>query len=288
MFLLTISLMRLMGKSSIVQLTPYDLVAIIILGTVVAEPLISTEFLPTIIRAVALVLFYIIFAKLSLNQIMNRFLLGEPSILIKDGQIIEENLEKEHLSLLQLLSILRTEGYSKLTEIDFAVLEPTGSVSVIPIPSARPVTLADLDIEREYEGIPMAVIIDGIIQKRNLKLVNRSEEWLLEKLKKRGIDNTKDIFYAFVEDKSDRLYLSLRDSANLKQREEVKIKNKEEVDNFKISEEDQEIYLIKDGELQLKELANMGIDKSELLNCLGVKHFDSIEEVKIKQKLEND
>jgi len=276
--------MRLMGKSSIVQLTPYDLVAIIILGTVVAEPLISTEFMPTVIRAAILVLFYIIFAKLSLNQIMNRFLLGEPSILIKDGQIIEQNLEKEHLSLMQLLSILRTAGYSKLTEIDFAVLEPTGSVSVIPIPSARPVTLADLDIEREYEGIPMAVIIDGIVQKGNLKLVDRSEEWLLEKLKQKGIDNSKDIFYAFVEDKSDKLYLSLRDSADIKLREEIKVKNKDAVDDSKFSEKNKELYLIRDGRLQLKELAVMGIDKSELLSCLGVSNFDDIEEVKIKQR----
>jgi uncharacterized membrane protein YcaP (DUF421 family) len=216
MFTLTIAVTRLMGKASIVQLTPYDLVAIITLGTIAAEPLISTKFVPSIIRVLVLVFFYVIFAKLTLNQSMNKLLLGEPTILIKDGQIIEDNLEKEHISLMQLLSILRTSGYSKLTEIDYAVLEPTGNISIIPIPDARPVTLADLDIEAESEGIPMAVIIDGRVQNRNLKLVNRDEEWLMKKLTDRGIDNIKDIIYAFVEDQTDKLYLSLRDSNEFK------------------------------------------------------------------------
>jgi uncharacterized membrane protein YcaP (DUF421 family) len=217
MFVLSVALMRLMGKSSIVQLTPYDLVAIIILGTIAAEPLITTEFGPTIVRVGVLVLLYLIFAKLTLNQTMNKFLLGEPSILIKHGQIVEDNLEKEHISLIQLISILRTAGYSKLTEIDYAILEPTGTISIIPVPSARPVTLADLDIKGKYEGIPVAVVIDGIIQKKNLKLVNKTEEWFKKQLSQNGIDNIKDIIYAFVVDRSNNIYVSLRNSSEIKE-----------------------------------------------------------------------
>jgi len=157
-----------MGKSSIVQLTPYDLVAIFIISTIITEPLISTEVIPTIYSSLIVVGFYLLFAKLTLNQTLNKFLLGEPSILIKHGKIVEDTLEKEHISLVQLLAILRNAGYSKLTEVDFAILEPTGFISVIPVPSSRPVTLSDLDIEGQYEGLPLALIVDGKIQKRNL------------------------------------------------------------------------------------------------------------------------
>jgi len=210
MFTLSITLTRLMGKSSIVQLTPYDLIAIVTLGTIAAEPLISTKLLPSIISLVTLVVLYLIFAKLTLNQRMNKLLLGEPTILIREGKIVEDNLEKEHISLIQLLAILRNNGYSKISEVNYAILEPTGNISIIPISSARPVTLADLNIEAEDEGIPIALIIDGIIQKKNLKLVNKEEKWLKDKLKKEGIKDIKKVIYAFVESKNDQLYLNLR------------------------------------------------------------------------------
>ncbi|TDX48878.1 DUF421 domain-containing protein [Orenia marismortui] len=176
MFILSIALTRFMGKSSIVQLTPYDLIAIITLGTIAAEPLISTKVMPSIISLIALVFFYVIFAKLTLNQKMNKLLLGEPTILIKAGKIVEDNLEKEHISLIQLLAILRNNGYSKLSEVNYAILEPTGNISIIPVSSARPVTLADLNIKAEDEGIPIALIIDGIVQKKNLRLVNKNQK----------------------------------------------------------------------------------------------------------------
>lgn len=296
MFVLTIGLMRLMGKSSIVQLTPYDLVAIIIVGTIVAEPLISSDFVPSIVRVMIVVGFYLIFAKLSLNQIMNKFLLGEPSILIKHGQIVEDILEREHISLIQLLSILRTAGYSKLTEIDFAILEPTGSISVIPVPAARPVTLADLDIEGQYEGIPMALIIDGTVQKRNLKLVDKDERWLQDQLIEEGIDNIKDIIYAFIDDQSEELHYSLRNKVSIDTLNENQEKIREQDDDSETEHSkrkgashqrslDRKIYLMKDNKLQLEGLQEAHITKSQLLEILERENFDEIEEVVLQQKV---
>ncbi len=281
MFLLTISLMRFMGKSSIVQLTPYDLVAIIIVGTIVSEPLISTEFAPSIVRAILIVIFYWIFAKLSLNQHMNKFLLGEPSILIKHGKIVEDVLEKEHLSLIQLLSILRNAGYSKLTEIDYAILEPTGSISVIPIPSARPVTLADLDIKGEYEGLPISVVIDGVIQKKNLKLVNKDKEWLKMKLTEEGINNLKQVIYAFVEDQSETLYYNLRSSDVDQANNQTQFP-----DNSNFNQIERKIYLIQDRKIQLEGLKEAKMTKSELLDLLKANNTDGIDELVLHQSLQ--
>ncbi len=281
MFILTIGIMRLMGKSSIVQLTPYDLVAIIIVGTIIAEPLISPDFWPAILRSVIIVLLYLLFAKLSLNQIMNKFLLGEPSILIKHGKIVEDVLEREHISLIQLLSILRTAGYSKLTEIEYAILEPTGSISVIPISSARPVTLSDLNIEGEYEGLPLAVVIDGKIQKKNLQLVDKDEAWVMEKIRSKGVTDLKQIIYGFIDDQNSKIYLNLRDSPNS---ENELISDQTTAANNDMNYT-QKIYLVKNKLIQLDGLKEARIKKSELFQILKVNNLSGIDEVVLEKKI---
>ncbi|MFC4321574.1 DUF421 domain-containing protein [Litchfieldia salsa] len=208
-YLVTIAVMRLMGKSTIIQMTPYDLVAIIIVGTVASEPLISTEFLPTIFALAILVGLHILFGFLTLNQWGNRFFLGEPTILIKDGKIIEDNIEKSRLSVAQLLSILRSKGFPKISDIDYAILEPIGEVSIIVKAENTPVTVKHLEISIDDEGFPISVIIDGKIQVKNLKLLGKTKSWLLEHLDDQGLDR-KEVIYAYVNEKTKKLKINRR------------------------------------------------------------------------------
>lgn len=208
-YIITIAIMRLMGKSTIVQMTPYDLVAIIIVGTVASEPLISTEFLPTLGALTTLVILHIIFSKLTLWQWGNRFFLGEPTLLVKNGEIIEDNMEKTMVSIAQLLSILRSKGYPNISDIDYAILEPIGEISIIPKPENTPVTVQHLEISIDDEGLPIAVIIDGRVQDKNLKLLGKSRDWLMEKLQANNL-NVKDIIYAYVNEKTKRLQINKR------------------------------------------------------------------------------
>ncbi|PAE23562.1 DUF421 domain-containing protein [Bacillus sp. 7894-2] len=209
LYLITIMIMRLMGKSTIIQMTPYDLVAIIIVGTVASEPLISTEYLPTLTALAILVGLHILFSYLTLNQIGNRFFLGEPTMLIKNGEILEDNLEKSHLSMSQLLSILRSKGYPKIADVDYAILEPIGEVSIIPKVANTPVTVEHLKIPIQDEGLPIAVIVDGRIQTRNLDLLGQTKNWLLEQLRQNNL-NEKEIMYAYVNEKSKKLNINRR------------------------------------------------------------------------------
>ncbi|KAF0823351.1 DUF421 domain-containing protein [Cytobacillus firmus] len=209
LYLITIMIMRLMGKSTIIQMTPYDLVAIIIVGTVASEPLISTEYWPTLAALAILVGLHILFSYLTLNQIGNRFFLGEPTMLIKNGEILEDNLEKSHLSMSQLLSILRSKGYPKIVDVDYAILEPIGEVSIIPKVANTPVTVEHLKISIQDEGLPIAVIVDGRIQARNLELLGQTKEWLIEQLQQNNL-NEKDIMYAYVNEKSKNLNINRR------------------------------------------------------------------------------
>ncbi|MEH6986588.1 MULTISPECIES: DUF421 domain-containing protein [Bacillales] len=209
LYLITIMIMRLMGKSTIIQMTPYDLVAIIIVGTVASEPLISTKYGPTLAALAILVGLHILFSYLTLNQIGNRFFLGEPTMLIKNGEILEDNLEKSHLSMSQLLSILRSKGYPKIADVDYAILEPIGEVSIIPKVANTPVTVEHLKIPIQDEGLPIAVIVDGRIQTRNLELLGQTKDWLLDQLRQNDL-NEKEIMYAYVNEKSKKLNINRR------------------------------------------------------------------------------
>ncbi|NMH69528.1 DUF421 domain-containing protein [Bacillus sp. RO3] len=212
LYLMTIGAMRLMGKSTIVQMTPYDLVAIIIVGTIASEPLISTEFLPTMAALVILVGLHVLFSFLTLSQWGNRFFLGEPTLLIKNGEILEDNLEKSKISLIQLSSILRSQGYPKISDVDYAMLEPIGEVSVIPKVENTPVTVQHLDLKIDDEGLPISVIVDGKLQIRNLKLLGKSQEWLETQLTNAGIQY-KDVIFAYMTEKTKNLIISKREKA---------------------------------------------------------------------------
>ncbi|WP_428909782.1 DUF421 domain-containing protein [Niallia sp. Krafla_26] len=209
LYMVTIAMMRIMGKSTIIQMTPYDLVAIIIVGTVASEPLISTEFYPTLSALEILLVLHILFSKLTLWQWGNRLFLGEPTLLVKHGEIVEDNMEKSRLSYAQLLSILRSKGYPKIEDIDYAMLEPIGEISIIPKAENTPVTVGHLQIPIEDEGLPIVVIIDGRVQERNLILLGKSQDWLMEHLSASRL-NVKDIIYAYVSEKTKKLNIHKR------------------------------------------------------------------------------
>ncbi|GGE10601.1 DUF421 domain-containing protein [Marinithermofilum abyssi] len=210
MFILTVAVIRTIGKSAIVQLTPYDLVAIVIIGTVAAEPLISTEIGPSILTLGVLTVMYLLFAQLTLHHVGNSLFLGKPTILIKKGEIVEDHLEKNHVSVSQLLATLRASGYPDVSKIDYAILEPIGQISIIPKPEITPLSAKDIGLELPYEGLPIAVIVDGQIQKHNLRIIDRDEQWLDQQLKKQNVQDTRRVLYAFKKENQEDLIISLR------------------------------------------------------------------------------
>ncbi|MFZ5965654.1 MAG: DUF421 domain-containing protein [Bacillota bacterium] len=207
LYIISIFVMRIMGKSAIVQMTPYDLLSVIIIGTVVSEPLISTEYLPTIKAVIILVILHILFSRFTLHQVGKQLFLGEPTLLIKKGQILEKNLKRSRISVAQLLSILRSQGYPKVSDVDYVILEPIGEMSIIPKVENTPVTVQHLKISINDEGLPIAVIIDGKIQKKNLKLLDKDEAWLLEQLANENIQPSQ-IIYAYVSENTKELTIN--------------------------------------------------------------------------------
>ncbi|WP_372998372.1 DUF421 domain-containing protein [Lutispora sp.] len=129
-------------------------------------------------------------------------------IVIANGKIDKEALRTYRINLPFLLSMLRIKGYPKVSDVEFAIIEPDGSLSVVPKSQSRPVTPKDLNIDTQYEGLALPLIIDGEIQDGNLKYANLDRNWLQQELKKVNISNAKEVFLAEL-DTQGKLYIDL-------------------------------------------------------------------------------
>ncbi len=178
LFTVSILVIRFMGKAALAQLTPHDLTAIIFLATMAVNPLISEDLGQALIGIIVVTILHIIFSKLALFRWINRILIGHPTILIKHGKIIKSNLDRSHYTLVELLATLRSNGYPDIKDVEYAILEPTGEMSILPMKDVVFVTPRHLNLHVEYQGLPISVIIEGKIQYQNLKMIGKDENWL--------------------------------------------------------------------------------------------------------------
>ncbi|WP_406595030.1 DUF421 domain-containing protein [Peribacillus frigoritolerans] len=159
----------------------------------------------TIVGIITIVIMYLLFSKLSLFRRLNRMFIGHPSILIKHGKISKKDLRKTRFSLVELLSTIRAAGYPNIRDIDYVILEPNGELSILPNQSVVNLTPRHLNIETDYQGLPIAMVVEGKIQHKNLKLIQKDEKWLQEELTNQGFHQINNIFYAAVMDKDHSL-----------------------------------------------------------------------------------
>jgi len=195
LFILT----KLMGNKQISQLNFFDYIIGISIGSIAAEMATTTD-RPHHFFVLAMVIYTIITVLITYiarkSIAMRRFFNGTPVPLVENGKIIEKNLVKAGFDVNDLLTELRYAGYFNIEDVQYALEETDGRVSIIPRPSARPATCEDLKITDAKPTLPQSdVIIDGKIMTNNLKSVRKSREWLLEELKKRN-KNHKDILLA--------------------------------------------------------------------------------------------
>ncbi len=141
------------------------------------------------------------------NPKFGRIIQGEPIVLIKNGKILEDTMRKVRINLDDLLMGLRRNKLPNLSDVEFAILEPNGKISVIPKSQARPVRPQDLKIDTQYEGLPVMVIEDGNILEDNLEENNLDSKWLEKELKRQGIHDVNEVFAATL-DTQGRLFVS--------------------------------------------------------------------------------
>lgn len=195
------------GKKSLAQFTPYDIAILFIISNVISQPLVNKDLFKTALGVLILSLSIIIVSILSLKRLFYG-LDGMPSVIIAGGKLNKEELKRNHINLYTLLAMLRSQGYNKLADVNFAILEPSGQISVIPKSDARPPTIKEMKLKVPDEALTFAVIVEGRINKRILPYVKINEDWLLKELQKSYHAKPDEVFYAEV-DSDKKLYANL-------------------------------------------------------------------------------
>ncbi len=203
LYTVVVLVMRLMGKRQIGQLQPFEFVVAILIADLAAVPM---ENAGVPLASGLVPIFALLLAQLALSFITLRservraLVCGSPSIVIQNGKIDYQELKKLRLNLNDLLEQLRDKEMGNISDVEFAILETTGHLSVIPKSQKRPVTPADLNLPTDYEGIPLTLIMDGHIHHLNLSKANLDIEWLMEQLKKRDL-MPEQVFFASLDTK---------------------------------------------------------------------------------------
>jgi len=133
------------------------------------------------------------------SRAARKLLTGEPVIVIQNGKIMEQSMQRLHYSTDDLLMQLRTKGVFNIADVEFAVLEPNGRLSVLLKSHKMPATREDMQLESQYQGVSSELIVDGEIIYQNLKQNNLDEAWLIGELAKQGIKSSEDVLLAMLD-----------------------------------------------------------------------------------------
>ena len=187
LYIIVLIVMRLMGKREIGQLQPFELAISIMIADLASVPMTELGIPITngIIPILGLLIMHMLISIINIKSLKMRTIMsGQPSLLIYRGKIDEKVLRKERLTLNELEEKLRSNNVFNLGDVEYAILETNGEVTVIQKPEKRNVIAEDLNISPEYEGISYELVIDGKIMEKNLKLIGKDEKWLMTQLKK--------------------------------------------------------------------------------------------------------
>jgi uncharacterized membrane protein YcaP (DUF421 family) len=190
---------KILGKTQITQLSPFYFISALVLGELVGNAIYDKEIgLQYVLYALTLwgtLIFFIEILTQKFRQTRS-LLEGNPSIIIRNGIIDFQELKKSRLDINQLQILLRKKDIFSIREVEYAILEPDGSVSILKKSLYDTATKQDINMKPQPVFLPTMVISDGEILYDNLATAGYNEEWLFNELNKAGISNVKQVFYA--------------------------------------------------------------------------------------------
>ena len=195
LFILT----KIMGNREMSQLSMFDYIVGITIGSIAAEMSTSLEnnfwepvVAMVIYGVVATGISYLTCKSIKLRRIVS----GKSKILFDNGRLYRKNFIKSKLDLNEFLMQARINGYFNLSDIQTAILEPNGRISFLPISTKRPVNPEDLNLNPSSDNVVINLILDGYVLQENLQRTGKDIKWLKKELNKQNISNLKDIFLA--------------------------------------------------------------------------------------------
>jgi uncharacterized membrane protein YcaP (DUF421 family) len=205
--------LRLMGKREIGQLSVFDFVVSIMLAEVSAFPMedLSKPIWEPLLAILGLVVLQVFVALLQMkSHLFRHWVDGEPSVLIEHGELKDREMKRMHYTVHDLLTQLRQKGFASIDDVEFAILETSGELSVFPKPEKEPLTMGDFGKRGETTTVPLPLIIDGRPVQKSLDNLKRDVTWLQEQVATRGYHRIEDVFYAGM-DTNGALFFDAKD-----------------------------------------------------------------------------
>lgn len=202
-YVVVLLVVRFMGKREIGQMQPFELVISIMIADLAATPMaeIGIPILYGIIPILGLLFMHIIISILNIKSIRIREIIcGKPRILINKGKIDEMALIKENLTINELQERLRINNVNNISEVDYAILETSGQISVVLKTSKRPVTPEDLNLYSQETKMSYDLVVDGRIMEDNLNKLHKDKAWLKNELSKYKLNAENTLIFILNED----------------------------------------------------------------------------------------
>ena len=201
LYIFIIFVMRVMGKREIGQLQPFELAITLIIADLLVIPMENTG-VPLIngIIPVAIITFsQMFFSYLTVkNERIQQIMSGKPTVMVRNGHLVEENLINQNYNITELIEQLRLNGVERIDDVECAMLETNGQLSVILKTLKRPVTLEDMGIVKQHAGIPVEIILDGKFISENFERANITKKEIEKELEKRNLTVDK-VFFASID-----------------------------------------------------------------------------------------
>ena len=203
LYIIVLIAVRIMGKSELSKMSPFQLVIVFMIAELAAMPIDdpTTSLINGVMAIFTLMLLQVLISFLSIkSEKFKNLVSGKPSILIEKGKLNIKELSKLRITSTDLLEQLRLENCPSLSNVEYAIMESNGQLTVIPKAEEKPLTPKDMGLTVNEGLLPMIVISDGTLYVKNLLVAGISEKMFRQKLAGAGISSYENIFLAFYDE----------------------------------------------------------------------------------------
>lgn len=211
-FFVLLFFVRIIGKQQVAQLTFFDYVLGITIGSTAStlSVQVNENTLATLVGMGVWTILTIVLGYLGLHNVwLRKVVSGEATVVIENGKILEDNLKRIRIPIDELISELRTQGVFNIADVEFALFEPGGKISVQKKSQKQPLTPSDINLATQYDGLPTNLVMDGLILYDALRSLNLSKAWLSYQLGKQNINDISEISLAQLDTRGN-LYVDLK------------------------------------------------------------------------------
>lgn len=204
LYFVVLIVIRTMGKAELSKMDPFEMIILFMIAELAAIPIESLDI--PLLNGVAAIL-TLLFLEVSLSflslksKLINKLLNGKPSIIVDKGRVNQKEMRSQRITIDDLMQQLRLKNYASMADIDYAVLEANGDLSVIPKPGKAALTPEDMNLSPSSDVIPMVLISDGALYQDNLKRLHKDEQYLKKELAKAKIADYSQVFLCFCDEK---------------------------------------------------------------------------------------